>query len=151
MSHVPLLSFTCWTRSGRNWRVCIRITAIPHVDPARFLMNYVALFNSLFWTYLQKLIWKFDSCLPIRYGWHISLELLLSFSFFFLFPRELKGLSFLKHSPALPGMRLLFLPSILLFCGINSRALLKGRLNIGFLFNWKYKAALSFLSLNVNH
>lgn len=73
--------------------------------------------------------------------------------FFFLLPRarELKGLSLFKHSPALSGVHLLFLPSILLFCGINSRLLLKGHLNKRFLFNWKYKAGLGFLNLDMNH
>lgn len=97
-----------------------------------------------------KINLKVQQSLPRHCGWYISLELLL-LPFFLLFPRarEFKGLSFLKHSPALPGVHLLFLQSILLFCGINSRSLLKGHLNIGFRLNWKYKACLGFLSLNL--
>lgn len=63
---------------------------------------------------------KVRQSLPNRYGWAWSS---CFFLFIFLFPRarDLKGLPFLKHSTALPGVRLLFLPSILLFCRINSR------------------------------
>lgn len=54
MSHVPLLSFIWWTRSWRNWRVWIVKKAVPPADLAHcFLMDYVALFNSLFWIYHQ--------------------------------------------------------------------------------------------------
>lgn len=147
MSHVPLLSFICRTRSGRNWRID---TELPkeghstHGSRSLFPPGPCCTFEQPFLTLAsaQKLIWKFDSPPPPdRYGWHISLELLLSFSLFFLFPRarELKALPFLKHSLALPGVHLLFLPLILLFCGINSRLLLKGRLNTGFLFTWSIK------------